>query len=297
MRRLLPFLIFASLASATDIDVYLSTGAKQKVTITGNLGLTTAGVSTIKGSDGSTVTLTTSGTTSLTLPTSGTLAVTASPTFTGTVTLPTGSTSNAPLKYVSGTNLTSAIAGASEFDGVQYYSTIDTTSGRGAIPSEQYFHLSSAGGAITTIANFFGTTSNVSLVASAFYEIDIYCFFLKDATGSTTVTWTFTNSAAPTGQNIITEFSPATGIVTGAPTATNLEGQIYNDSTAAKTVTQTITTASVNYFAHFRIMLKNGTGTSFKIQATSGAGNITPGIGSWWRCRRISPNNIGTFAP
>lgn len=217
------------------------------------------------------------------------------PTLVDVLTLAAGTTTIAPLVYQSGTNLTTATAGAQEYDGVQYYATIDSTSKRGAIPVEQYFHLTAAGTAITTIANFFGATSNISLVASAYYEIEIYCYFLKDANASV-VTWTFTNSAAPTGQNIITEFSPIAGIVTGTPTATMLNGQIYNDATAAKTIASGTLAASVNHFAHFKIMLKNGTGTSLKIQATVTTGNITPGIGSWWRCRRISPNNIGTFA-
>jgi len=78
-------------------------------------------------------------------------------------------------------------------------------------------------------------------------------------------------------------------------TATMLIGQIYNDATAAKTVV-TAALSAANHYARFRILLQNGTGTSLKIQATSSANNITPGINSFWRCRRISPSNIGTLA-
>jgi hypothetical protein len=163
------------------------------------------------------------------------------------------------------------------------------------VPIEQYVHLTAAGGAITTIANFFGANTNISLVASAYYLIEVFCYFLKD-TNASVVTWTFTNSAAPTGQNIESEFSPIAGIVTGTPTATTLFGHIYNDTTAAKTIATGTLAASVNHFCRFRIMLKNGTGTSLKIQATVTTGNITPGIGSYWRARRLSPNNIGTLA-
>jgi hypothetical protein len=218
------------------------------------------------------------------------------PTLAGLL-LAAGTTSVAPQKFTSGTNLTTAAAGAQEFDGVNYYSTIDTTSGRGAIPVEQYFHLTAAGGTISTIANFFGATSNISLVANAYYFIDIYCWFLNTTAG--TVTWTFTNSAAPTSQNIEYEMSPLTGIAAPAGSAAaNLCGQIYNDATAAKALTTTGTlTTAVNHFARFRIYLQNGTGTSLKIQATKlVGGTITPGINSYWFARRISPNNIGTFA-
>jgi hypothetical protein len=217
----------------------------------------------------------------------------------GAIILPAGTTSLTPLTYASGTNLTTVAAGNTEFDGVNFYQTIDTTSGRGAVPVEQYFHLTAAGSNISTIANFFGTTSNISLVANAYYEIEIVCFFLK--TTANTVTWTFTNSSAPTSQNIYLEMSPLTGIVnsptTNTLTTTMLIGQWYNDTTAARTITTGSLTTAVNHYARFRIWLRNGSGTNLKIQATANtSGSITPGINSWWRCVRRSPNNIGTFA-
>lgn len=207
----------------------------------------------------------------------------------------TGTAALAPLQFTSGINLTTPAAGAVEFDGVQLYKTIDTTSGRGAIPVEQYFHLTSAGSTISTIANYFGATSNISLVASAYYVIDVYAWFLNTTSG--TVVWTLTNSAAPTSQNIYYEMSPATGIVAPPGTATMLIGQVRNDATATLALTATAAlTDAVSHYMHMRIYLQNGTGTSLKIQATKSAGTITPGINSYWVARRMSPSNIGTFA-
>lgn len=206
----------------------------------------------------------------------------------------TATAGTAPIYLTSGTNLTAAAAGAMEYDGVQLYQTIDTSSGRGAIPVEQYFHLTADGSNITTIANFFGTTSNISLVASAYYDIEIVCYFLK--TTSNTIVWTLTNSAAPTSQNIHFEMSPITGIVAPPGTATMLVGDYYNDTTTARAFTTGSLTTAVNHYARFRIFLRNGTGTSLKIQATATSGSITPRTNSWWRCIRRSPNNIGTFA-
>lgn len=204
-------------------------------------------------------------------------------------------TASSKPKLTSGTVLTTPEAGALEYDGTQVYETIDTTSGRGAIPVEQYFHLTAAGATIgTTIANYFGTNSNISLVASAFYEIEIHLFYLKTTAG--TVTWTLTNSAAPTGQNIYYGMSPVTGIVAPPGTATELDGQLYNDATAARTVVTASLTTAVNHYAYFKIFLINGTGTNLKIQATCSAGTITPGIGSWWIAKRRSSGNVGIFA-
>lgn len=199
-----------------------------------------------------------------------------------------------PLKFASGSLASVQEIGAMEFDGANYFLTTDLTTGRGMIPQENRFRLTAAGVAITTIANFFGTNGNIPLLASAYYEIEIYLYFLKNTAG--TVTWTLTNSAAPTGQNIEFEMSPITGIVAPPGTATGLFGQFYNDATAAKAwVTGTLTTA-VNHFAKIKIRLNNGVGTSLKIQATVSAGDIIPGIGSHWIAKRVSNSNVGNGA-
>lgn len=206
-----------------------------------------------------------------------------------------GTTALAQLQFSPGSLLNTPAAGiVHEFDGASFYDTIDTSSGRGQVPVRQNFHLTVAGGAITTIANFFGATSNISLVANAYYEIEVVCFFLK--TTADTVVWTLTNSAAPTGQNIQYEMSPITGIVAPPGTATLLSGQAYNDTTAAYNFTTGTLTTGVNHYAKFKIQLKNGTGTSLKIQATATTGSVTPGIGSYWTCTRMPAGNTGTFS-
>jgi hypothetical protein len=205
----------------------------------------------------------------------------------------TSTASTAPLKLTAGTDLTTPEAGAIEFDGVNTYITNETTAGRGAIPVEQHFLLPTSGTAITTIGNYFGTTSNIPLVSGGYYEIDIYCYFAK--TTASTVVWTFTNSAAPTSMDLHYDFSAIGGIVSTAA-ATSLVGDQYNLTTTAPTVTTGSLTTGVNHYAHFKIILLNGTGTSLKIQATSTAGSITPEIGSRWYCQRISTSNVGAFA-
>lgn len=209
------------------------------------------------------------------------------------VLLAAGTSSAAPLNFTSGTNLSAAAAGAHEYDGVAAYFTNETTSGRGLVPVEQRFRLTSTGGTISTIANYFGSTSNISLVSGAEYEIEIVCWFLKSTAG--TVTWTFTNSAAPTSMTLDYELSPATGIVTTAA-ASDLFGQQYNITATAPTVVSASLTSAVNHRHKFWIRLINGTGTSLKIQATASAGTITPGINSYWKARRVPAANVGSFS-
>lgn len=204
-----------------------------------------------------------------------------------------GTTAIAPIVLTSGTNLTTAVAGAFEYDGVNIYGTVDTTAGRSSVGLYNQFKLTANGGTISTIANFYGALSNIALVADGYYDIEIILYFLKTTAG--TVTWTLTNSAAPTRQNVYFEMSPVTGIVTLPGTATMLVGQAINSTAVFTLVTASLTTA-VNHYARFRIQLDNDTGTSLKIQATASAGTLTPLAGSIWTARRLNTSNNGTYA-
>jgi hypothetical protein len=204
-----------------------------------------------------------------------------------------GTTTVAPIVLTSGTNLTAPVAGAIEYDGVNMYGTTDTTSGRSSIGLYNQFKLTANGGTISTIANFFGTASNIALVADGYYDIEIIMYYLKSTAG--TVTWTLTNSAAPTIQNIYYEMSPVGGITAPPGAATMLVGQAVNSTAAYSFATASLTTL-VNHYARFRIQLDNGTGTSLKIQATASAGTITPLAGSIWTARRLNTTNNGTYA-
>ena len=224
-------------------------------------------------------------------------ALLAGATFTGSVLFRVGTaTAGQAPAYFQGTGvlLTIAVAGAIEYDSINSYITNETTTGRGAIPVEQHFKLTAAGTAISGISNYFGSTSNIPLVANAYYNIEMWLWFLK--TTSSTIVWTLTNSSAPTAQNIFYEMTPSGGLVTPPGDNSILCGEIYNDTTAAKTITTATIVGATNQYAYMNIFLKNGAGTSLKIQATSTSGTITPGIGSMWKSKRISANNVGAFA-
>src|SRR5204862_275181 len=88
------------------------------------------------------------------------------------ITLTAGSTSQAPLTFTSGTNLTTATAGAEEYDGTVFYST-PVASARSISPSEMFcaisgdFTLQAASGVQTA----FGTACDVwTLAATTTYE-------------------------------------------------------------------------------------------------------------------------------
>ncbi len=189
-----------------------------------------------------------------------------------------------------------AAAGAVEYDGVNSYITNETTSGRSLLGAIQYFALTSSGSAISTIANFFGATSNISLVSGGYYDIDIYLWYTNSA-DTNTATLTLTNSAAPTLQNIYFEMSPAAGVVSPPGTATALVGQYIGDQTAARAFTTGALGSAASYYSRFKIWLHNSTGTSLLVQATKNTGGtLTPLAGSYWTCRRLPATNVGHFA-
>lgn len=202
--------------------------------------------------------------------------------------------SRAPLKYTSGTNLTSPEAGAIEYDGVVFYSTPNTTSGRAYQPSTHIFRLAANGAAIgPAIANFFGATSAINLIANGFYEIEAHCYFLK--TTADIVTVTVTTSVAPLNLNGVIQ----TGAVTGG-TATGAAQQIalFNSTAtgAAFGATGTLTTGVNHYMKILLLVDAAASNSNLRINFTSGSGTVTPLRGSYYKTTRLPAATTGSFA-
>lgn len=212
-------------------------------------------------------------------------------TFTGAVTLAAGTTSIAPLKFASGTNLTTAVAGALEYDGSFVYSTLNTTSGRGSVPSVQTFRLTGNGSNVgSAIGDFYGATSAINLVAGGVYDFLFHVYLTKNTTG--TLTWTLTASSAPT---LITGNyigSPVTGIAAGTPITGYAGSQAA--TTAAFAATASVTNAVNMSFIIRGTVIANAAST-FKLQVTNSAGTVTPLSGSFYEVRRVS-TTAGSFA-
>ena len=213
--------------------------------------------------------------------------------FNGSITTVAGSTAAAPVYVTAGTNLTTAAAGALEYDGNGLYATLDTTNGRGIIPVTQYYYLSTNGAATsTTIAPFFGINSSIPLVANGIYEIEMNCNFLKNTAG--TLVWTLTNSTTVTQMHIDAISTPLSGFSTTF-SAIDLFAQQLGQTAAsvAFVATGTITAATTQQY-RFKISLLNGLSTSLRLNVTNSAGSVTPLTGSYWKATRIS--SVGTYA-
>ena len=213
--------------------------------------------------------------------------------FTG-VTVTAGTTSIAPILLTSGTNLTSATAGAIEYDGVNFYATAETTSGRNVVPEYQQFYLSSNVTAFGPASgDFFGATSSASLAATTSYDIECYCYFLKSTAG--TAQWIPTFSTALTVGHSYLEYTPVTGFTTTVITGAMVTAEATQQTTTALThaATASLTTA-VSHIAKLKIRVLTNTACNFRLKFVGSAGTITPQAGSWYTVRKVA-SNAGNF--
>ena len=227
----------------------------------------------------------------MTLSTGGDLTLT-----TGRFIPMTGTAALAPIQLTAGTNLTTPVAGAMEFDATNRYFTNTTATGRGYVPSVQYYTMTANNAlvSVTTITPFFQTASTaIPLAANGIYDIEIVCYFTRSVAG--THLYTLTNSAAPTSMNVDVIFSPIAGLST-TPTGAPLLGAIPTTASAAAAFVATGSLAITTVHVHkFFIHLENAAAASnLRLNVTSPTAGFTPLRGSYWRSTRVS--NAGTYA-
>lgn len=212
-------------------------------------------------------------------------------TFGKSILLKTGTATDAPLDFTSGTLLTTPAAGAVEYLDSHFYSTPTTTSGRGFIPSLQTFRLTANGSNVgPTIGDFFGANSSINLAATSVYDIEAMVYLQKNTAG--TLTWTWTASSAPTLITSMLWAGPVTGIAAGTPTT------LYTGSRGATTAAFGATGSISNnaFMAYqFKTQVITNLATNFKLRITCSAGTVTPQAGSFYTVTQISPTT-GSFA-
>jgi hypothetical protein len=213
--------------------------------------------------------------------------------FTG-VTVTAGTASVAPIQLTSGTNLTSATAGAIEYDGVNFYATTDTTNGRNVVSEYQQFYLSAGVTAFGPASgDFFGATSSASLAATTSYDIECYCYFLKTTAG--TAQWIPTFSTALTVGHCYLEYTPVTGFTTTVITGAMVTAEATQQTTTVLTTTATASlTTAVSHIAKLKIRVLTNTACNFRLKFVGSAGTITPQAGSWYTVRKVA-SNAGNF--
>lgn len=215
--------------------------------------------------------------------------------------LSAGTTSVAPLDFASGTNLTSPLAGAMEYNGTTFFGTPIGTQ-RGIIPSAQFFRLNAdlVGANVNTAQNLLGV--GVTLSASTVYAFEILFTLSKTAgTTSHTVSIGFAGTATLNNIMYISTLNQGTSLIaTGGGSSAGL-GVIQ---TAAATV---ITEAATQATYSVKVILKgtvsiNAAGTfipQYTLSAAPGGAYSTL-AGSHALIYPISASgantNVGTWA-
>lgn len=170
-------------------------------------------------------------------------------TLTSNLTLAAGTTSLSPLTMQSGTNLTTATAGALEYDGKVIYST---PAGRGVSPSMMFYRLNSglAGSNVNTVQSIFGV--GVTLAASTIYAFDYKVIFTKTS-GTTLHTFGLSYGGTATLNNIFW-CGTYNGANTSIPDFTTGAGMLASNSASNLTSSSNISSAT-----HHRVYTLGGT--------------------------------------
>jgi len=234
----------------------------------------------------------------LTLPTqTGTIV---SGSTTSNAVIPAGTTALAPILLTSGTNLTSATAGAIEYDGKVVYGTPIGTQ-RGVIPTAQFFRLNSdlAGANGTSAQSTFGV--GVTLSASTVYEFEIM-WNMSRPSGTTSHTISLSFGGTATVNNILYQ-AYYNLLLSSTPSGlSNSAGSIIGNSTAATAATNAVTTNLTAYYTIKGTVSINAGGTfipQYTLSAAPGAAYSTT-AGSYIRIAPIGASgantSVGTWA-
>ena len=202
------------------------------------------------------------------------------------VSLAAGTASVAPFNLTSGTNLTTATAGAIEYDGVALYAT-PTTSQRGVIMAEQIILLQSAYTLTSQTAaqKLFNTPTNgqVTLTAGT-YEFE--CFYTLTAMSATSGTFGF----ALGGTATFTQFYLATADKRTTLVGSSTAPMSYNVAANTSLVAANVNTTG---FAQISgIINVSVTGTIIPQVSLTIASAAVVGIGSYFRIRPIGSTTV-----
>jgi hypothetical protein len=225
-----------------------------------------------------------------------------SPTITGAA-LSAGTATVAPVNLATGTNLTTATAGAIEYDGKVIYGTPQGTQ-RGIIPGAQFYRLDAnyVGSNATGAQSLFGV--GVTLSASTVYNFEIN-FVLAKTAGATSHTVSISFAGTATVNNILWQGlgmvasgpMPSTQIITGTANV------VATNSTAAIAIAPATTTPSVIEFITIKGTVSINAGGTFIPQYTLSAapgGAYSTVVGSYMNIYPIGASgsnvNVGTWA-
>jgi hypothetical protein len=197
----------------------------------------------------------------------------ASPTFTGTVTLPAGTTTVAPLKLTTGVNLTTPVAGSIEFDGASIYITNSSAARKTIAYTDSTVASATTAGSATT-ATTLATGRTIALTGDVTYSTSFNGS--SNVSGTATiankaVTFAKIADSAAAGLSVIGRSTNTAGVFAEISAGTDGHVLRRNGSTIGwGTIANSATTAtSDNEFS--TIASRSSTGAIFAATATAGS--------------------------
>jgi hypothetical protein len=202
-----------------------------------------------------------------------------------------GTTGTAPLQFTAGANLTTPLAGAQEFNGTNFFQTIDTTSGRGVSPAFQFIYLTSDNDFISTSYPVFPSRT-LSLVSGGLYEYEAEVYVIKTSSG--TLTWAFVFSATPGFMHAHYVGHPSSGIQTvGSATTAGIVNA--TGTTILLPNTGTLSSGSYNHYK-IKAIMSISSATTVALHVSNSAGTVGIVAGSSAKITRLPIASVGTFS-
>ena len=209
---------------------------------------------------------------------------------------PTTGTATAPaLSFTAGTNMTTAAAGAFEYDGAAFYAT-PSTSNRGVLNTTHFMvlavdYLGTNSSAAQKVFNLgTGSAGAITLPASTAYFMEATYYITRAVgTNSHTLSTLFAVSNALTGITYTADTTSTTGNTLGAVS------RIYGTATTAVIVTAASISASENITVVIRGIVRTNTSTTFTPQVkydTAPGGDPTFLAGSFIRLTPIGSSAV-----
>ena len=224
----------------------------------------------------------------------GTFAVTSTSTFTDTATfngaavLAAGTTSLAPLRFTSGTNLTTPLAGALEYDGTVFYKTA-AANNRGVSPAEHFIILTSANTLTfqTAAQPIFdgggGPAGGAITLPTGTYFFE--CMFSLTSMSATSGSFGFAFDGTATYTQAWTSMATDAALATASNTQTTF-------NTAANTTLCTASTSTTGYTIIRGILRVTVAGTIIpSVSLTTAAAAAVVGTDSYFRIKQLGNSN------
>jgi len=221
----------------------------------------------------------------------GTDFVSVSPTTFSNLIIDAGTATTAPLKFTSGANLTTPVAGAVEYNGSSFFQTVDTTSGRGVVPVSQFIYLSSDNNYISSSYPVF-PSSTLSLVSGGLYEYEAEIYVYR-IVSSGTLTWSFIFSSTPGFMHAHYVGQPTAGI-SSVGSATTAGVVNATGTTISLPNTGTLSSSTYNHYK-IKALISVSSATTMNLQLQSNANYVSVIAGSYAKITRLPTSSVGTL--